>query len=373
MSMTEYNESDALPAGPVIERTAGGEGPLSLREAARSLADTRYKEQAKAETPAAPVSAPAEEAAPVQAEQESAGEADAAPPETEAPSETEANEPAEAQPPIDPPRSWTKEEREEFKTYPREAQEKIARREQDRERTLRQSQNEAAEKLKGLTAKEQAVEQVRNQYEHALPMLLQSIQEIHSGEFSDIKSAADMERLAREDWPRYIQWDASQKKIAAVQQEVQAAEKRQALEKSTKLKTFIAEQDALFLEKAPELSDSKKAAEIGNSAVTMLKDLGFTPAELSDLWSGDREVSIRDHRVQLLIRDAVRYREAKAAAKTVTAAPKPPVQRPGSAPTKGSSREAQIQTLTQQLDKATGLNQIRLAAQLTSLRRGAAR
>jgi len=53
---------------------------------------------------------------------------------------------------IEPPRSWSAEWKEEFKTYPREAQEKIARREHDREKALRRTQNEYAELKKRLKA-----------------------------------------------------------------------------------------------------------------------------------------------------------------------------------------------------------------------------
>jgi hypothetical protein len=52
---------------------------------------------------------------------------------------------------IEPPRSWPKEWKEEFKTYPREAQEKIAAREADREKALRIAQNKLAEERKRLT------------------------------------------------------------------------------------------------------------------------------------------------------------------------------------------------------------------------------
>ena len=53
-------------------------------------------------------------------------------------------------PAVEPPRSWTKDEKEEFSTFPRSAQEKIARREKDRETTLRRGQNSIAEMRKRL-------------------------------------------------------------------------------------------------------------------------------------------------------------------------------------------------------------------------------
>lgn len=331
----------------IVERVAGGDGALSLRDAANSLLDTRRKANSEAQQ-AQPEGA-------TQAEQESTPEGDDTAQET-GPGETQAADAeAETLPPVEPPRSWTKEDKELWKGLPRDTQERLADRERSRDREFSTRLNEAAEKSKGLTAKEQAAEQVRAQYEQALPMLLQSIQQTHAGQFADIKTIDDVERLAAEDWPRYVQWDASQKKIAAVQQQTQEAQKRQAQEKSTKLQSFISDQNALFLEKAPEMADDKKAAEIGRSAVTMLKEIGFTPAELSELWSGEKEISLRDHRVQLLIRDGVRYREATAKVKTAQSKPVPQVQRPGVAQPRGAADDERAKALDARLTQTGNL------------------
>ena len=156
---------------------------------------------------------------------------------------------------------------------PRETQEYLADREQERERELRRGQNEAAEKLKGLTAKEQAVEQVRQQYEAALPILLQNLQSAMAGEFSDIKTVADVERMAREDWPRYVVWDAQQRKVAAVQQELITANERQSSEKRQKFAEFAKRQDELFTERVPDMADPDKRTKLQNAAVSLLKDM----------------------------------------------------------------------------------------------------
>ena len=96
--------------------------------------------------------------------------------------EPEANEPEENLQPIEPPRSWTKEEKEEFQTYPRAAQEKIAAREQARETALRRTQNEAAETRKAAEALQAQAEQARKAYEAKLPEVEQVIQDLLSTE-----------------------------------------------------------------------------------------------------------------------------------------------------------------------------------------------
>ena len=273
---------------------------------------------------------------------------------------------------IEPPRSWTKEDKELFASLPRATQERLAERERLREGDFLRRQNEAVEKLKGLNAKEQAVEQARQTYETALPQLLQTLQQQQAGEFADIKTMADVERLAREDWPRYLLWDLQQKKIADVTQHMLAAQHRQAQEKLGHFAEFAKRQDDLFKEKVPDMADDAKAAELQKKALVVLSDLGFDEAELVPLWNGQKELSLRDHRLQLLIRDATLWREAqtKAKAKAAAVKPVPPVQRPGAATPRQGTDEARVQHLTQRLEQSGSL---RDAAALVRARRAAAR
>jgi hypothetical protein len=275
-------------------------------------------------------------------------------------------------PPIEPPRSWKADEKERFKALPRETQEYLAEREMERDRAFNRSQSEAAEKLKGLTAKEQAVEQTRLQYEAALPQLLQNLQGQQAGEFADVRTMADVERLAREDWPRYLAWDVAQKKIAAVTQEMLSAQQRQAQEKLQQFSAFAKHEDDLFIERVPDMADPDKAAKLQGAAMTVLKDLGFTETELGQSWNGAKDLSLRDHRVQLLIRDATLWREAQQKAKAAATKPVPPVQRPGVAQGRNASADAEIQNLTKKLERASGMTAMRIAARLTAARRQAA-
>jgi hypothetical protein len=363
MEQAAQSGAEQAPAAEtIVERSAGGDGNLSLRSAALSLVDTRRKDNAQAEQ-AQPTEGDA-----TQGQQESAPQGEDTGPEA-VPGETQADDQAQ-EPPIDPPRSWTKEDKELWKGLPRETQERLADRERSRESDFLKRQNEAAEKLKGLTAKEQQAEQVRSQYETTLPLLLNSLQEQHAGEFSDIKSMADVQKMAREDWPRYVLWDAQQKNVAAVQQELQKAQTRQAAEKQQKWQTFASTEDALFLEKAPEFADKDKAAKAHSSAADMLHELGFKDDELADYWHGRRDLSLRDHRVQLLLRDGVRYREAQAQAKKAQAKPVPNVQRPGTARPANADADARVQALDQRLTQSGNLKD---AAALIAARRAARR
>jgi hypothetical protein len=336
---------DSAIAPTVITPAADTGENLSISQAARALAAARHKpkEQAPVET---------QEAAPEQPEL--AEEANAAPLE-EAPSEdTKEAEPAEV-PPIEPPRSWTKEAKERWQSLPRETQEYLAEREQERDREVRRSQNETAEKLKGLTAKEQAVEQARQEYEAKLPAIMQALQDAQAGVFSDIKTMDDVQKLANEDPFRYLQWQAHQQKLQAVNHEIQKAEERKTQERSTKWADHVQAENKLFAERVPEFADKAKAQELTQKAVSKLTEVGFTDQELGELAQGKSKLSIYDHKVQLLILDAVRWSDAQKAKTAAIAKPVPPVQRPGVSKPQGSAASEQIQALTAKLERTGSL------------------
>lgn len=374
---TDVGAADSVGA-PAIERTAPANAPaeMNTHDAAAVLRKLRQRNPTEQASPPER----ANNAAPADATESTAVAADenAAPANEQGPGEEaegSADPAAEAaekaageQPPIEPPRSWTKEDKELFASLPRATQERLAERERLRESDFLRRQNEAAEKLKGLSAKEQAVEQARQHYEAALPQLLATLQQQQAGEFADIKSMADVERLAREDWPRYLLWDLQQKKIAEVGQQLMAAQHRQAAEKVQQFSEFAKREDSLFREKVPDMADEGKAAELQKKALAVLSDLGFDEAELAQSWNGAKDLSLRDHRVQLLIRDATLWREAQAKAKAAAVKPVPPVQRPGAAPSRGAASEAQVQALSKRLETTGSL---RDAAALLRARRAA--
>jgi hypothetical protein len=249
---------DDIPSMPVSTPATPDSSPISPAEAGRQLAAWRYKRQ-NPEDGAGAGDAAADGTA--GAPPDTAAEADAAPPTEEVPGETtETVDPAAEQlPPIDAPRSWTADDKALFATLPRATQEKLAERDRARETEFTRSQNEAAELRKAVDAEAQGVQQARARFEQALPALLQTLQEQQRGEFQDIRTMADVEKLAREDWPRYALWDAAQKKVAAVAQEVQAAQHRQVNEYQAQWNAYATKQDQALLDRVPDLSDKTKA------------------------------------------------------------------------------------------------------------------
>src|SRR5712672_3801164 len=131
------NETTADLGGQtdIVERAAGGEGALSVRAAANSLVDTRRKDVAPEDDDdkdnAQQEPGEARERA-TAGPHESAPQGDGTGPEA-VPGETQEADPEPKAPPIEPPRSWTKEDKELFKGLPRETQARLVDRERSRE------------------------------------------------------------------------------------------------------------------------------------------------------------------------------------------------------------------------------------------------
>ena len=174
--------------------------------------------------------------------------------------------------------------------------------------------------------------------------------------------------MAREDAPRYARWQAQQQQLSALQQQLAAAQVRSAQEKEQQWAAFAKRQDELFNEKVPDFADRTKAAKLQDAAIAVLKDVGFTEQELGNLWTGRANMTLRDHRLQLLILDGVKYREAHQKAKQAVAKPVPPVQRPGVSQPRGAAHDVQVQNLTKRLETSGSLKD---AAALLRARRAA--
>jgi hypothetical protein len=337
--------AEAIVSVPVV--TPADSDSISASEAARQLSSFRWKRDnpdAVEQQPAAPEQAAAAD---------DLAETPDSDPQEEVPAEqTPEAEPAE-KPPIDPPRSWTKEAKERWSALPPETQEYLAQREQERDREVRRSQNEAAENRKAIEAERQQAEQVRKQYEAQLPALMQALQEAQAGTFSDIKTMDDVTRLAAEDPFRYLQWQAHQTKLQAVNYEAEQAKSRQANEHKSAWATHVQTENAKAAEHHPELADPAKAKSLQSAAIDLLSEKGFTQDELTKLGNGDEKLSIFDHRVQSLLIDGVKYQQAQKAPPKAIPKPVPAVQKPGVAAPRISAASAEIQALEKTL-KRTG-------------------
>jgi hypothetical protein len=381
--MTDLAPS-ASDAGPANDT------PLTVRQAVESFTARREKGLTAAEPEPAPAPEATEPEKPsksrdphgrfarAEAEPEISSNEDNADPAEEPPlgetDDLEQPDPAaDEAPSVEPPRSWTKEEKEAFKLLPPEHQERIAQRERTREAEIRRGQDEAAKTRKAAEAERQQLEQARQRYEAAVPELERQLYSVQQAEFSDIKSHADVLKMAEEDPFRYAKWDAIQKQRGALHQERQQAEQRQFQERNEAFNRWADEQDKRATERVPELADPAKRERVQKEALSYLTEtIGWEQDRLAKLWRGEESLSLRDADVQAMVRDAARWQAAQKAAKTAAAKPTPPVQRPGVPQSKADVSAQSIKALEARLDRATSVReQVDLAAKLRQARRAA--
>ena len=339
------SESTSAPAIPA-------EGPLTVRQATEAR---QYRLRQPEPTPgAAPDTKQPQPrvngrfAKADEADQSSTEEVqDAAP--IEASGETESADPVEI-PSIDPPKSWTKEDKEWFAELPPDKQARIAERERSRDQDFSRRQNEATQARQAAEAERQAALKLRQQYEQTLPNLLQTLQSQTAGEFADIKTHDDVVKMATDDPFRYARWDAQQKQIARVRDEVAATQRQQEQDQKTQFEAWSAEQDKKFTEQAKDFADPVKAPKLREGIVNYLTEVrGVEKEALPGLWSNPL---FRDARTQAIFYDAYRWNEAQKAAKAAATKPTPAPMRPGTAPDKGASAAATIKQLEAKLANA---------------------
>lgn len=345
-------QADAAPlaAPAIVSAPANTQEPLTPSEAARLMAQARWSKPAESQEapePAAPANELADEANAAQQDNADPGTTD----------DASTPEPEEALPPIEPPRSWTKEAKERWSTYPREAQEEFARIEQAREREFRRGQNEAAELRRAAQAQLEQVEQARKHYESQLPILMQTLQDAQAGAFSDIKSAEDYTRLASEDPFRFLQFQAHQAKVQAVNAELERVRAEQERMSQSQWAEHIAKENEKAIDLIPDLADKAKAEKLTSRVANeLLPELGFAQEELAALASGKQKLSIYDARIQRLLFDSIRLADIQKAKVAAATKPVPTVQRPGVASAKSAADDASIQALEQQLNNSGRLD-----------------
>jgi hypothetical protein len=136
-------------------------------------------------------------------------------------------------------------------------------------------------------------------------------------------------------------------------------------EKQRRFGEFAKRQDDILKELVPELADPVEVAKMQGAALAVLKDHGFDDDELAASWHGQKDIPLRDHRMQFLVRDATLWRQAQAKANAAGAKPLPKVFRPNTEGNTAPSGEL-VATLTQKLETSGSL---RDAAALLRARR----
>jgi len=101
-------------------------------------------------------------------------------------------------------------------------------------------------------------------------------------------------------------------------------------------------------------ADKDAFGKAAHGVAGLLQGPGFTDADWQRCGMASEPISLRDHRIQLLLRDGVKYRDAQAAAKKAARGPYPTSNgRPGCAPQRGRGRA--VKALDQRLTNSGSL------------------
>lgn len=370
------DEDTALPADstPAPAPQLPDDKPVDARAAARAMSDWRAKQAAPVEaTPAARTEQPRDKgrftsaAAPAESTSQE-GDAAAA---QQPPGDTTVADPADEQPSIEPPRSWTKEDKEAFRLLPPDRQQSIVDTERRRDAEIRRGQDDVANERKALQEKTRAAEEALESHRQGAQQALARVQSEILRDFPDIKSLEDERQLATNDPFRWNALQAAKNEFFSRQRDASELDAQYEQQKSRRFETFAKEQDDKFSKKFPDFNDPEKGSKLRASVTTYLTQAKGIPQDaLQKLWT--QSDIFRDALWQEVVYDASRFHAAQQAAKAAVQKPVPQVQRPGSAPQKGAQNQEAVASALDRLKNAKGNEAARAAADLMTARRRAA-
>ncbi len=151
-----------------------------------------------------------------------------------------------------------------------------------------------------------AVRQEREQYRQTLTKLEEAITLFHPKEpdWAILRAQVSPdEYVAKRD-----EWDDTQKRVTAIREERARVEAQQAEDAKKGYSAHVDAQRAKLIEADPDFGDPTKAPELGKALSAFAKERGFSDEELT---------GVADHRLVLLLRDAMRYRDAQSKAPAI--------------------------------------------------------
>lgn len=201
---------------------------------------------------------------------------------------------------IEPPVSWTADEKHLFAQLPPELQQTVLRRESERDRAISTQSQKASEEARRLETERTALANDRAQQ----VSLLQSVLFQLTPEFQRFQTI-DWDTLAREkpaEWAMQRQafdglqmrWQVAQQQIGQIQEQAQAEQRKQ-------FQSYLATEHQKLTEKIPEFADRGKLKAFADDLIRYLPE--FTQQEIN---------SVADHRQLMIARDAMLYRKAVA-------------------------------------------------------------
>lgn len=337
--------------------TTGGSGtpapapevrPMSEAEAVAGIEALLDAEERPQRRPRQQPAAQPEEPAPETAIPESEGQdlpEDAEPEEVIGEEEAASDEPdEESDHQIEPPKSWSSQDKAVFQQLPPEAQAVIARRESERDKAFTQKAQEISEHRKALESTFSEIQNERHSYATNLQQLL-AVAMPEAQQFANV----DWHRLAQESPADYVRLsaerDALRGRIGTIQQELERVNATAQQDYVRQFATLRASEAKRLVEALPEFGDSEKGKKLASDMREWLQEQGFSNQEIGQ---------VIDHRVIRVAHKAMladRAARARRTAETRRSDPAPSVQRPGTPQSRESNASRRRTQKMEQLKK----------------------
>jgi hypothetical protein len=277
--------------------------------------------------------------------------------------------------PIEPPKFWSADQRDQFARLPRDQQEYIAAREAERNAYASRQQSEADKARNEVAAYQQQAVAIaqhawaeREQGIARANMAIQLATSMLDAEgrqrWSHINSPEARAALAAqggEEWQAYLEYEGRWKTTLEAartlnahriqQQQQQAKEQHERAvarqhSQALRMKQWSAEQDAAFNKANPEFDNPEKAHKLRSTVLfPFLESIGIPPNAAVAL--SNTVPYFKDHRFQQLLWDAARFADARKKAANVRPEPKSAPLRPGTSNPRGSGATSREQANAQ--------------------------
>jgi hypothetical protein len=199
-----------------------------------------------------------------------------------------------------------------------------------RQKDYTQKTQELSELRKSEAQRIQALEAERQRYAERIEQL-STLDAEPEPDWDTLRETDPIEYMLQRD-----QWREKSERKQALEAERQRLSQHQQQEQQQKLVKQLQSEQERLLSRVPEWRDEKIATKEKTEIASLMKDYGWTPEELGQLY---------DHRALLMARDALAYRrlQSKSTQVAAKAKGKPKVVKPGSAkPVDGKTRDAAL-------------------------------
>ena len=247
---------------------------------------------------------------------------------------------------IEPPKSFTSEERAEFSKLPPEMQQAVARREADRDKAVLQRMNQVATERQQIEADIQRFNQVQQQYQQAFILaqntVLPELQQLEQ---------VDWNRLSIEDPARWTELKQLKENLQGRYQHIaQLYEQNVQYQQAQAIQAYqsrCAHEAELVKDQMPEFRDPETAKALLTDINSTMAEYGFTTEE----WG-----TVADGRVFRVITRLAQLEKAEQSRKSALAKksnpPAPRMLTPNAVPTRGDNKNRAVKQLEAKLSKS---------------------